>query len=118
MGVVYAGGGVSQYAVPVEVLADLIADTGAFNADTSCEPPAGSPLPESASACGANVFAGPQTSCPFALNVEAGWRQAGGGSVRFKAFSPVTKLEYDMRCQDDNPVVCRAQTSAIVYIKL
>lgn len=74
-------------------------------------------VPESAVACSDTVFAGPKTSCPFALNVEAGWQASGRGTVRFKAFSPVTQLQYDMRCEDGQLVVCRAQTEAIVYIR-
>ena len=119
VGVAYAGDDDTgrEYAVPVEVLADLIADTGAFSKDPTCEAPALSAIPATATACSTNVFAGPKTKLPFALSVEAGWRAAGEGSARFQAFSPVTKLDYQMRCQYGNPVVCRAQTEAIVYIR-
>ena len=44
---------------------------------------------------GEEVYAGPDTSCPFALNVEQAWSQSGATST-FYAYSPVTGLTYLM----------------------
>jgi hypothetical protein len=44
---------------------------------------------------GEEVYAGPDTSCPFALNVEQAWSQSGATST-FYAYSPVTGSSYLM----------------------
>ena len=44
---------------------------------------------------GEEVYAGPDTSCPFALNVEQAWSQSGAAST-FYAYSPVTGSSYLM----------------------
>jgi hypothetical protein len=64
--------------------------------------------------CGSDVFAGPDTSCPFALIVEQAWASAGNGDVT--AYSPVTGLNYVMDCESSNPVVCTGGNNASVQI--
>jgi hypothetical protein len=58
------------------------------------------PAPSALTACGGGtygeeVYAGPDTSCPFAVNVEQAWSQSGA-SETFYAYSPVTGLTYLM----------------------
>ena len=49
--------------------------------------------------CGGGLFAGPNTSCPFAENVQNAYYQAGGsGTLAVQAYSPVTNLNYTMYC--------------------
>ena len=45
---------------------------------------------------GGEVYAGPDTSCPFAQNVAANWTGPGADY----AYSPVTGLNYTMNCTD------------------
>jgi hypothetical protein len=50
-------------------------------------------------ACGGGLYAGPNTSCPFAMNVENDYYQAGGnGVLSVDAYSPVTGRYYVMYC--------------------
>jgi len=46
--------------------------------------------------CGGGVYAGPNTSCAFALNVAADWGSAT--SNPFSVYSPVTGQNYSMTC--------------------
>jgi len=63
---------------------------------------------------GEEVYAGPNTSCPFALNVEQGWSQAPLGDS-FSVYSPVTGLSYVMACSvADNPIACTGGNNALV----
>jgi hypothetical protein len=48
--------------------------------------------------CGQGVFAGPNTSCPFALNVRQQYLAAQGDSVVIDVYSPVTQQTYTMNC--------------------
>ena len=88
-------------------------DTGSF-ALTSTDPPS---FPSGATAgCGGTVFAGPDTSCPFAQNVQQAYltsvNQGNAGTVT--ATSPVTGQTYTMQCTDGSPVVCMGGTNAVV----
>ena len=53
--------------------------------------------------CGSGVYAGPDTSCPFALNV---WRAAtaDGNTPVVTAYSPVTGQSYSLALTSTNPV--------------
>jgi serine/threonine kinase PknH len=88
-------------------------DTGSFSL-TSTDPPS---FPSGATAgCGGTVFVGPDTSCPFAENVQRAYLnsvdQGNGGTVT--AVSPVTGQTYTMQCTDGSPVVCTGGTNAVV----
>jgi hypothetical protein len=63
--------------------------------------------------CAAGVAVGPETSCPFALNVRDAYYRHGPGTV--VAYSPVTRLTYAMSCTP-TPVVCTGGNHATVYL--
>jgi hypothetical protein len=49
--------------------------------------------------CGSGLYAGPNTSCPFAQDVQDAYYQAGGnGVLSVDAYSPVTERSYVMYC--------------------
>ncbi|MGO9790995.1 MAG: hypothetical protein ACLP8S_16320 [Solirubrobacteraceae bacterium] len=52
--------------------------------------------------CGSNggpeIYAGPDTSCPFALNVYSAWLAAPGMDNTVEVYSPVTGINYTMTC--------------------
>ena len=64
--------------------------------------------------CGGGVYAGPDTSCPFALNVAANYTGAGADY----AYSPVTGLDYTMYCNGGegalDTVTCTGGDNALV----
>jgi hypothetical protein len=65
--------------------------------------------------CGDGVFAGPNTSCPFAKNVRDGYFSAGGDSVEIDVYSPVTGETYSMNCvKTGDTVTCRGGNEAVV----
>lgn len=82
--------------------------------------------PGTTAACGGGVFVGPDTSCPFAKNVEKAFRAArcsksfgcASSPATVKAFSPVTGRSYVMRCTGQVPLACRGGTNALVHIYL
>ena len=59
--------------------------------------PAAAPAGPALTNCGEGVLAGPDTSCPFALNVEESWSETGGTNPVI-AYSPVTGSTYAMNC--------------------
>ena len=62
--------------------------------------------------CG-GVYAGPNTSCPFAVNVKQTWLTSGAtGTV--SVYSPVTGLSYVMTCGGIDPTVCTGGNNALV----
>jgi hypothetical protein len=68
--------------------------------------------------CGNGVFAGPDTSCPFAKNVRSAWRDAGGSPDTVRVFSPVTNQTYTMTCdQSGGSVTCTGGNDASVTFK-
>ena len=77
----------------------------------------GSAATSSRTSCGGNLYAGSNTTCPFAQNVESAWYSAGGGSVVVEAFSPVTSRYYTMQCTAGVPTICRGGNNAVVYIR-
>ena len=62
--------------------------------------------------CG-GVYAGPNTSCPFAVNVEQTWLTSGAADT-FSVYSPVTGLSYVMTCGGIDPTVCTGGNTALV----
>ena len=65
--------------------------------------------------CGQGVFAGPDTSCPFALNVREQYIAAQGDSVIIDVYSPVTQQTYTMNCvRTGQRITCRGGNNAVV----
>jgi hypothetical protein len=65
--------------------------------------------------CGDGVFAGANTSCPFARNVRDGYFAVPGDSVEIDVFSPVTGQTYTMSCvRTGDRVTCRGGNNAVV----
>ena len=65
----------------------------------------------------AEVYAGADTSCPFALNVAEAFSLNAGFTNTFNVYSPVTGLSYVMTCTvAGNPVVCTGGNSALVEL--
>ena len=62
--------------------------------------------------CG-GVYAGPNTSCPFAVNVEQTWLTSGATDT-FSVYSPVTGQSYLMTCRSIDPTVCTGGSNALV----
>ena len=62
--------------------------------------------------CG-GVSAGPNTSCPFAVNVKQTWLTSGATDT-FSVYSPVTGLSYVMTCGGIDPTVCTGGNNALV----
>jgi len=54
--------------------------------------------PASGTSCGDGVFAGPNTSCAFAMNVRRAWLDAPGTVNSVRVHSPVTGETYTMSC--------------------
>ena len=114
--------GASQQGLSAKVLVDLrdygtvlntaISHRGNFTL-TSTDPPS---FPAGATAsCGGLVFVGPDTSCPFAKNVEKAYMaHSSFGNATVKAFSPVTGQTYVMHCSTGSLYVCRGGTNALV----
>jgi hypothetical protein len=65
------------------------------------------------SSCGDGLSVGPNTTCPFAVNVRAAYWQQGAGTVM--AYSPVTHRTYAMSCSRAALVVCTGGNNASVY---
>jgi hypothetical protein len=83
---------------------------------TSTDPPT---YPAGATAsCGATLFAGRDTSCPFAQNVEQAYSSGLGtvvnGVTAVTAVSPATGQTYQMQCTQGSPDICRGGTNALV----
>jgi hypothetical protein len=65
--------------------------------------------------CGDGVFAGPNTSCPFAQNVREQYFSVPGDSVEIDVYSPVTQQTYTMSCvRTGDRVTCRGGNNAVV----
>lgn len=61
-------------------------------------------------ACGGGVYAGADTSCPFALNLAGSYAGPGIND----AYSPVTGQTYAMDCTGELPVICTGGNNALV----
>jgi Flp pilus assembly protein TadG len=75
------------------------------------------PAQPQGTSCGANVSAGSNTTCPFALNVAAEYLSQGGGTISIVVYSPVTGQNYTMNCVAGVPSVCRGGNNAVVFIR-
>jgi hypothetical protein len=65
--------------------------------------------------CGGGVYAGSNTSCPFAQNVREKYFSVPGDSVEIDVFSPVTKKTYTLACvRTGDHVTCRGGNDAVV----
>jgi hypothetical protein len=67
--------------------------------------------------CGGGVSVNSVTSCSFAQVVAQQWRNYGGDTSTFEAWSPTTQRYYTMRCVSGLPTVCRGGNNAAVYIR-
>ncbi len=67
----------------------------------------------SSATCGDGLSVGPNTTCPFAVNVRSAYWQQGPGTVM--AYSPVTHRTYAMSCSREALVVCTGGNNASVY---
>jgi uncharacterized protein YceK len=94
----------------------LAAKTASATASTSTQAPV-QPVQRQATSCGSNISAGPNTTCPFALNVAAEYLSQGGGTISIVVYSPVTGQDYTMNCVAGVPSVCRGGNNAVVYIR-
>ena len=69
-------------------------------------------VPAGMTNCGGGVYAGADTSCPFAQNVAADWPNTGN------VYSPVTGQSYDMTCTGpgtyEDVVTCEGGNNAEV----
>jgi hypothetical protein len=65
--------------------------------------------------CGGDLSVGPNTSCPFAQNVERAYGQSGGGATDVSAQSPATGATYTMHCTGSSPHACTGGNGASVY---
>jgi hypothetical protein len=65
--------------------------------------------------CGGGVYAGPNTSCSFALNVRDAYYEAPGSSATVRVYSPVTNETYAMNCRPSGSgVTCSGGNNASV----
>jgi hypothetical protein len=65
--------------------------------------------------CGDGVFAGPNTSCPFAFNTRDAYNDAPGSHATVRVFSPVTDTTYTMSCAPSGDgVTCSGGNDASV----
>ncbi len=112
-----AASGVSSFGA--SVIVDLlnygtVLDSSNANFQLSSADPPVYPAGTAAN-CGASVFAGQDTTCPFALNVVAAYaKTAGNTNATVTAVSPVTGQQYTMQCTGQSPVVCTGGTNALV----
>lgn len=68
--------------------------------------------------CGGGLSVGPNTSCPFAQNVENAYH-AKGGPGTLQVYSPVTGQTYTMTCDlNGSQVTCTGGNNASVYFSL
>jgi len=71
--------------------------------------------PSGGSSCGDNVYAGPNTSCPFALNTRRAYDEAPGVTATVEVYSPVTGGSYSMSCAPaGSGVTCSGANNASV----
>lgn len=73
----------------------------------------GTPTGSGLKPCGGDVSAGPNTSCPFALNVASTYRSTGSGVI--DVYSPTTDRTYTMTCTSGSPHVCTGGNNASVH---
>jgi hypothetical protein len=86
---------------------------GSSTSSGSVAPSGGSTVSGASGSCGNEVSVGPDTSCPFALNVADAYRSSGSSVV--DVYSPVTGKTYTMTCTSGSPHVCTGGNNASVY---
>ena len=65
--------------------------------------------------CGSGIYAGPNTSCDFAVNVYDAYWAAPGAAASVRVFSPVTGSYYSMNCSPaGSGVTCSGGNNASV----
>ena len=82
----------------------------------SSNPVPSTQVPSTATKCSASVYAGKDTSCPFAEAVAAKLPSDTAGVFEVKAKSPVTKKDYTMTCTGGTLIDCRGGDNAEVFI--
>jgi hypothetical protein len=105
----------------VGIAVGALAASGAFSngGSTQKSTPASSAqkLPAGAvKSCGGDLSVGPNTSCPFAQNVERAYAKSSGGNTDVSAYSPTTRATYTMHCSGSSPHVCSGGNGAAVYV--
>lgn len=95
----------------------LAAKTQTASPPSTTQAPLVQPVAPQGTPCGANVSAGANTSCSFALNVADAYLSQGGGTQSVVVYSPVTGQNYTMNCVSGVPVVCSGGNNAVVYIR-
>jgi hypothetical protein len=92
--------------------------TPSRNGGESSPRPTTTPTPPPASSgtsCGDGVFAGPNTSCAFAMNVRAAWNDAPGTVNTVRVHSPITGQTYTMNCAPSGRgITCSGANNASV----
>jgi hypothetical protein len=74
------------------------------------------PASTAGTSCGNGISVGPNTSCPFAVNVKSEYDTAGGGNILIHAFSPTTGQTYEMACgSTGGTIVCTGGNGASVF---
>lgn len=86
---------------------------GSASSGSSVPSSSGSVSSGGTSSCGNGVSVGPNTTCPFALNVADAYRSSGSNVV--DVYSPVTGKTYTMTCSSGSPHVCTGGNDASVY---
>src|SRR5207248_11670920 len=82
---------------------------------TAPAPPAAPSPFANGRACGGGLFAGPNTSCEFAQNVQDAYNQAPGLNATVRVSSPVTGQTYTMDCSPaGSGVTCSGGNNASV----
>ena len=102
-------GNTNTYAAGSNGLLSVVSDA-LYVADEA--PAASRPAPAGLTNCGGSVYAGPNTSCPFALNVAANYTGTGPDYAHI----PVTGSSYTMNCGESNPAIRTGGNNALVQI--
>ena len=81
---------------------------------------AGTAQAQEFTACGDRVWAGPDTSCPFAQNARDEYIMSGhreGEPAMIDVYSPVTQETYTMNCVRSgiSAITCRGGDNAVLY---
>jgi RNA polymerase subunit RPABC4/transcription elongation factor Spt4 len=123
-GIAFAGlavGGVFSHAASTQTVTSASAVRPSAGQTTAAAPrnptPAAVAAPAGTTSCGGDLSVGPNTSCPFAQNVEHAYAQSRGGNIPVTAYSPATGLTYTIDCAGGSSHVCSGGTThnASVY---
>jgi len=83
--------------------------------DDGSEEPGGGPSVPQGTPCGGGLYAGPNTSCAFAVNVRDAYNSAPGASATVQVYSPVTGDTYTMSCSPaGSGITCSGGNNASV----